>query len=121
MDEGLKRHTYIVCGTLIRAKVRMQNDLWQMPQFQNAPDAWKVYKTQLKIVGPVVYQYTSMYQVLHYFDGVDDVDLFELDSTCSQMHEDELKEVIHVLYQARMKRDRDKQRVQWLEEHDWGL
>lgn len=121
MDEWLKRHTYIVCGTLTRAKVRMQNDFYEMPQFQNVPDIWKVYKSRLQIVGPIIYQYTSVYQVLHYFDRVDNVDLFELDTTCSEIREDELEEAIHVLYQARMKTDRDKQRVQWLKEHDWGL
>lgn len=99
----------------------MQNDLREMSQFRNVPDAWKVYKSRLQIVGPVVYQYTSVYQVLHCFDGVNNVDLFELDATCSEMCEDELKEVIHVLYQARMKTDGDKQRVKWLKEHDWGL
>lgn len=116
MDEWLKRHTYIVCGTLERAKSRMLWDIYKLPPFR-----WKTNASLLRITGPEVYQYVSVYQVLHSFDAVSDVDLFELDDTCSTIPKDELKEVIDVLYKSRMKTDRDKQRVEWLKEHDWGL
>lgn len=121
MDEWLKRHTYIVCGTLERAKFRMQWDFYQLPPFHDVPDVWKTYASKLRIVGPEVYQYVSVYQVLHSFDAVSDVDLFEIDTTCSKLPKDELKKTIDVLYKSRVKTDRDKQHVQWLEEHDWGL
>ncbi len=116
MDEWLKRHTYIVCGTLERAKHRALWDIYKLP-----PSHWEMQTSLLRIVGPEVYQYVSVYQVLHSFDAVSDVDLFEPDDTCSTIPKDELKKVIDVLYKSRMKTDRDKWRVKWLKEHDWGL
>lgn len=120
MDEWLKRHTYIVCGSLNRAKVRMKYDLEQQWKFHNVPEAWKVYPSKMKIVSDLeIYRYISTYQVLHYFDAVDDVDLFELDDTCSLLPKDRLKTVIEALYSARTPRSRELRRVKWFEEHDY--
>lgn len=122
MDEWLKRHTYIVCSSVAIAKYRMQSDMDQLWKFTDAHDKWKVYISTLEITGRLeVYRYVSIRQVLHYFDGVDDVDLFEIDSSCSNFSEDELKNAIEILHRAHTLHDRNRMRVKWLEEHEWGL
>lgn len=122
MDEWLKRHTYIVCSSVAIAKYRMQSDMDQLWKFTDAHDKWKVYISTLEITSRLeVYRYVSIRQVLHYFDGVDDVDLFEIDSSCSNFSEDELKNAIEILHRAHTLHDRNRMRVKWLEEHEWGL
>lgn len=122
MKEWLKFHTYVVCNTKRSAKGQMIEDYWYYCQRFGWKNFINMNRSKLRIESKhKVRQYVSVQQFLHYFDRVDDVDLFELDTTCSEIHEDELKETIHVLYQARIRTDRDKQRVKRLEEHDWVL
>lgn len=105
MGEWLKHHTYIVCGTKQQASQRMEMDWFYSPKFQHDIHHWDKYSSKLCIVGKdEVYQYVSVRQVINGFDGIDDVDYFELDASCSHFPKDYLISVISMLHSAGMKR-----------------
>lgn len=98
MEEWLKFHTYIVCNTKRSAKCRMFEDYWYYCRRFGWEDYIKMNRSQLTIESKFrVRQYLSMRQVLSWFDGVDNVDRFELDDTLSDEKANDIIRVVDVL------------------------
>lgn len=117
MDEWLKMHTYIVCSTKSIAKAKMIDDWNSFPRIKLL---WNIHYSQYKIDNSwQVYKYVSLYQVLHYFDGIDNVDKFRIDESASSYSLSVIKKAVEILGNAGKKRDiRSKQWAEWCREND---
>lgn len=120
MDEWLKMHTYIVCSTKSIAKAKMIDDWNSFPRIQLCKSLWNIHYSQYKIDNLWrVYKYVSLYQVLHCFDGIDNVDEFRIDESASFYSLSDTKKAVEILGNAGKKRDiRSKQWTEWCREND---
>ena len=119
IDERLKFYTYIVCNTKLSAKDRMIEDYWYYCQRFGWKDFIKINRSKLKIESKQrVWQYVSVREVLFYFDGVDEVDRFELDDSVSSEKADTLVRAVKILKLASVpKFQRVHERERYYEEH----
>lgn len=119
MDEWLKQHTYIVCSTKLMAKGKMIDDWNHFSRIQLYKPLWHIHRSQYKIDNPAhVYKYVSLYQVLHSFDGIDNVDEFRIDESASFSSLSDTKKAVEILCNAGVKRYiRSQQRFDWEREH----
>lgn len=121
MDEWLKMHTYVVCSTKSIAKAKMIDDWNSFPRFQLDKSLWNIHYSQNKIDNPwQVYKYVSLYQVLHYFDGVNNVDEFRIDESASFYSLSDTKKAVEILGNAgKTRNDRSKQWSDWCRENSY--
>lgn len=119
MDEWLKKHTYVVCSTKLFAKGKLIDDWNSFSRIQLDKSLWHIHRSQYKIDNPFhVYKYVSLYQVLHGFDGVDNMDEFRIDESASFSSLNDTKKAVEILCNAGKIRDtRSKQRFDWDREH----
>lgn len=113
MEERLKFHTYIVCDTKRSAKGRMIEDYWYYCQRFGWKEFIKMFRSKLRIESKYrIRQYVSVREVLYYFDGIDDVDRFELDESVSNEKTNTILKVVKILKNASvLKYDRCSKRV----------
>lgn len=121
IDERLKFYTYIVCNAKLSAKDRMIEDYWYYCQRFGWKDFIDMNRSKLRIESKYkVRQYVSVQQVLHYFDGVDDVDRFEIADSVSDEKADIIIRAVRILKNASVpKLLRAAKREKWYKEHNF--
>lgn len=114
MDEWLKSHTYVVYSNKQWALSAMVDYYRYHAVYMGEPI--KINRTKQMISSEFrIRKYVSIYQVLHYFDGVDNVDYFELDSDACNNKTDDIVKCVQILKRAGVRRtERTKQREKFL-------
>ena len=104
MDEWTKQHIYIVCATKRWALGQMVIYYRSLPEFTRK--YMKINRSKLTIsCESRVRQYVSVYQVLHSFDGVDNVDHFGFDETVSNYKTEDIIKCVKILKNAGKRRE----------------
>lgn len=115
MDEWLKIHTYVVYSNKQWAVSAMQNYYRYHTLYLHQKLKRNISKQTISSKFRVR-KYVSINQVLNYFDGVDNVDYFELDSSATTYQKiEDIIRCIKILKNASMRRyERGKLRDAWI-------
>lgn len=121
MEEWVKFHTYVVCNTKRSAKGQMIEDYWYYCQRFGWKNFINMNRSKLRIESKhKVRQYVSVQQVLHYFDGVDDVDRFEIADSVSDEKAEIIIRIVRILKNASTSKFlRAAEREKYYKEHNF--
>lgn len=109
-----------MCSTKSQAKSKMIDDWNSFPRIQLYRSLWKMHRSQYKIESQFsVYKYVSLHQVLHNFDGVDNIDKFRIDESASGYSSVDTQKAVEILCNSGTKREsRSKQWFEWCRGHN---